>query len=99
MKCAPGCGIMKIIQRFSPRRAEKEQRMKPYDLLIVGAGLFGAVVAQQARERGLRCLVVERRDHVAGNAFTQEVEGIQVHRYGAHIFHTSDEAVWAYVSR
>ena len=73
--------------------------MKPYDLLIVGAGLFGAVVAQQARERGLRCLVVERRDHVAGNAFTQEVEGIQVHRYGAHIFHTSDEAVWAYVSR
>ena len=73
--------------------------MKPYDLLIVGAGLFGAVVAQQARERGLRCLVVERRDHVAGNAFTQEVEGIQVHRYGAHIFHTNSREVWAYVGQ
>lgn len=69
-----------------------------YDYLIVGAGLFGAVFACEARKRGKRCLVVEKRRHVAGNAYTEEVAGIQVHRYGAHIFHTSDQAVWEYVN-
>ena len=70
--------------------------MKTYDFLIVGAGLFGAVFAQQAAERSKRCLVVERRSHVAGNVYTEPVEGIQVHRYGAHIFHTSNPELWAY---
>lgn len=74
--------------------------MKTYDFLIVGAGLFGAVFAQQAAERlQRRCLVVERRSHVAGNVYTEPVEGIQVHRYGAHIFHTSNPELWAYVNR
>ncbi len=73
--------------------------MKTYDYLIVGAGLFGAVFAQQAAERGKRCLVVERRSHIAGNVYTEPVEGIQVHRYGAHIFHTASPELWAYVGR
>lgn len=72
--------------------------MREYDYLIVGAGLFGAVFAQQMTQRGKKCLVVERRDHIGGNCATQRVEGIDVHRYGAHIFHTSDEAVWNYVN-
>ena len=68
-----------------------------YDYLIVGAGLFGAVFAHEATKRGKRCLVVEKRSHIGGNVFTEEVEGIQVHKYGAHIFHTSNEEVWQYV--
>lgn len=70
-----------------------------YDVLIVGAGLTGAVLAQQLHSAGRRCLVLEKRPHIAGNAYTQEMAGIQVHRYGAHIFHTNDSAVWRYVSR
>lgn len=73
--------------------------MKQYDYLIVGAGLFGAVFARQAMEAGKTCLVVEKSPHIAGNIYTEEVEGIPVHRYGAHIFHTSNKAVWEYVSR
>lgn len=69
-----------------------------YDYLIVGAGLFGAVFACEAKRRGKRCLVVEKRNHVAGNAHTEELAGIQVHRYGAHIFHTPDKEVWEYVN-
>ncbi len=67
--------------------------------MIVGAGLFGAVFAHEATKRGKRCLVVEKRGHIAGNVYTEEVEGIQVHKYGAHIFHTSNEEVWQYVHR
>ncbi len=70
-----------------------------YDYLIVGAGLFGAVFARQAMDAGKSCLVVDKSDHIAGNIFTQEIEGIQVHKYGAHIFHTSNKAVWDYVGR
>ncbi len=70
-----------------------------YDYLIVGAGLFGAVFAREATDRGRRCLVVDRRDHIGGNVYTEDVEGIPVHRYGAHIFHTNDEGVWNYVNR
>ena len=72
---------------------------REYDYLIVGAGLFGAVFAREMTDAGRRCLVVDRRGHVAGNAHTETVEGIAVHRYGAHIFHTNDDAVWAYVNR
>lgn len=70
-----------------------------YDYLIVGAGLFGAVFAHEAVKKGRTCLVVERRGHIAGNIYTEEISGIQVHRYGAHIFHTSDKKVWEYVNR
>lgn len=65
--------------------------MKKYDYLIVGAGLFGAVFTHEAQERGKSCLVVEKREHVAGNIYTEDREGIPVHIYGAHIFHTSNE--------
>ena len=72
---------------------------KHYDYLIVGAGLFGAVFARQATDSGKTCLIVERRDHIGGNIYTEEVEGVTVHRYGAHIFHTSSREVWEYVNR
>ena len=72
---------------------------KHYDYLIVGAGLYGAVFAQKAMEAGKTCLVIEKRDHIAGNIYTEAVEGIQVHRYGAHIFHTNNDEVWGYVNR
>ena len=70
-----------------------------YDYLIVGAGLFGAVFAREATDAGKKCLVIDKRSHIAGNAYTECVEGINVHKYGAHIFHTSNEEVWQYVNR
>ena len=70
-----------------------------YDYLIVGAGLFGAVFANEAKKKGKRCLVVEKRPHIAGNIYTEEIEGIQVHRYGAHIFHTNNKEVWEYMQQ
>ncbi len=70
-----------------------------YDYLIVGAGLFGAVFARQAMDQGKSCLVIDRRSHTGGNIHCETVEDIRVHRYGAHIFHTSDEEVWQYVNR
>ena len=72
--------------------------MKKYDYLIVGAGLFGAVFAQQAKKNGKKVLVIDKRDSVAGNIYTEEVEGINVHKYGAHIFHTNDKEVWNFVN-
>ena len=68
--------------------------MAQYDYLIVGAGLTGAVFAHEAHKLQKRCLVIDRRPHIAGNVYTEEVEGIQVHKYGAHIFHTSMRNVW-----
>ena len=73
--------------------------MAQYDYLIVGAGLTGAVFAQEAHKIGKKCLVIDRRPHIAGNVYTKEVEGINVHVYGAHIFHTSLKNVWEYVNR
>ncbi|MBE5814303.1 MAG: UDP-galactopyranose mutase [Clostridiales bacterium] len=70
-----------------------------YDYLIVGAGLYGAVCARELTDRGKRCLVIDRRSHIAGNTYTEQVSGIHVHKYGAHIFHTKDEEVWQYVNR
>ncbi len=70
-----------------------------YDYLIVGAGLFGSVFAHEMHKKGKRCLLIDRRDHIAGNIYTEDVEGISVHRYGAHIFHTSDKQVWDYINR
>jgi len=70
-----------------------------YDYLIVGAGLFGAVFAYEAKKRGKSVLVIDRRDHIAGNVYTENIHGINVHKYGAHIFHTSNKEVWDYVNQ
>ena len=70
-----------------------------YDFLIVGAGLFGSVFAHEAGKRGKRVLVVDKRPHIGGNIYTKEIAGIQVHQYGAHIFHTSNEKVWNYINQ
>lgn len=71
---------------------------KKYDFLIVGAGMFGAVCAHELRERGFNCLVIDRRSHLGGNCYTELIEDINVHKYGAHIFHTNDEKIWNYVN-
>ncbi len=73
--------------------------MEKYDYLIVGAGLFGAVFAHEARRTGKRCLVIDKRSHCGGNIYCREVDGIHVHEYGAHIFHTDNKEVWDYVNR
>jgi len=73
--------------------------MKQYDYLIVGAGLYGAVFAHEMTVRGKSCLVIDKRDHIAGNIYTREQSGIQVHQYGAHIFHTNDPNIWNYVNQ
>lgn len=72
---------------------------KAYDYVVVGAGLYGAVFAHEAKKAGKKVLVIDKRDHIAGNIFTKQVEGIHVHMYGAHIFHTNNKKVWDYVSQ
>lgn len=72
--------------------------MMKYDYLIVGSGLFGAVFANEAKKRGKKCLVIDKRNHIGGNIYTENIEGIQVHKYGAHIFHTDDKEIWDYVN-
>ena len=71
---------------------------KDYDLLIVGAGIYGATAAYKAKQEGKRCLVIDVRPHLGGNIYCEAVEGINVHKYGAHIFHTDYEDVWDYVN-
>ena len=70
-----------------------------YDYLVVGAGLYGAVFAYEAKKKGKTCLVIDKRDHIAGNFYCENVSGINVHKYGAHIFHTSDKKIWEYVNQ
>ena len=70
-----------------------------YDYLIVGAGLFGAVFAHEMTAKGKKCLVIDKRAHIGGNIYTEEIEGINVHKYGAHVFHTSNKEIWDYVNR
>lgn len=70
-----------------------------YDYLVVGAGLFGSVFAYEAEKRGAKCLVVDKRDHAGGNIYTEEIEGIHVHKYGAHIFHTNNKKIWDYINK
>lgn len=72
--------------------------MKKYDYLIVGAGLYGATFAHIATRKGKKCLIVDRRDHIGGNLYCKNIDGINVHKYGAHIFHTSDREIWNYVN-
>lgn len=71
---------------------------KRFDYLIVGAGLFGAVFAHEANKHGKKCLVIDKRNHIGGNIYTENIEGINVHKYGAHIFHTSSKKIWDYVN-
>lgn len=73
--------------------------MKKYDYLVVGAGLYGAIFAHEANKIGKKVLVIDKRENIAGNVYTEEIEGIQVHKYGAHIFHTNNKMVWDYVNR
>ena len=73
--------------------------MQKYDYLVVGSGLYGAVFAHEAREAGKSVLVIDKRPNIAGNVYTEEIEGINVHKYGAHIFHTNNKTVWNYVTR
>ena len=70
-----------------------------YDYLIVGAGLFGSIFAYEANKRGKKCLVIDKRSHVGGNIYCEKIEDINVHKYGAHIFHTSDKSVWEYINQ
>jgi len=70
-----------------------------YDYLIVGAGLFGAIFAYEANKKGKKCLVIDKREHIAGNIYSERIEGINVHKYGAHIFHTSNKVVWDYINQ
>ena len=70
-----------------------------YDYLIVGAGPFGSVFAHEANKRGKKCLVIDKRDHIAGHIYSEDADGIQVHKYGAHIFHTSNRGIWNYVNQ
>lgn len=79
-----------MIERFTMRRN--------YDFLIVGAGLYGAVFAHEAKKRGKKCLIIDKRDHIAGNIYTENIEDINVHKYGAHIFHTNNKVIWNYVN-
>ena len=85
--------------KFSVTTMYKENFMKKYDYLIVGCGLFGAVFAHEAKQKGKSVLIIEKRDHIGGNIYCAEEEGILVHKYGAHIFHTSNKAVWNYVNQ
>lgn len=73
--------------------------MDCYDYLIVGTGLFGSIFAYEANKRGKKCLIIDKRSHIGGNIYTEEVEGINVHKYGAHIFHTSDKMIWDYIQQ
>ena len=70
-----------------------------YDYLIVGSGLFGAIFAHEESKRGKKCLVIDKRSHIGGNIYTENIEGINVHKYGAHIFHTSNKEVWEYINQ
>jgi UDP-galactopyranose mutase len=73
--------------------------MYKYDFLIVGSGLFGSTFAQQAKESGYKCLIIDKRSHNGGNVYSEKINGINVHKYGPHIFHTSDDRIWNYVNR
>lgn len=85
--------------KYVGKTIKERKRMKKYDYLVVGSGLFGAVFANRAKAAGKKVLVVEKRSHIAGNIYTEEIEGINVHKYGAHIFHTNNRIVWDYITQ
>lgn len=86
------------VSKYRPENINRMRRMNMYDYLIVGAGLFGAVFAHEMTKKGKKCLVIDKRNHIGGNVYTKEIEGINVHQYGAHIFHTSNKKIWDYVN-
>ena len=95
------CRRLYIMEEATARRKEKDTRrnkMKAYDYVIVGAGLYGAVFAREAVKKGKKVLVIDKRPNIAGNVYTKQIEGIHVHKYGAHIFHTNNKKVWDYVT-
>ena len=73
--------------------------MKTYDILVVGAGLSGSIVAYEASRKGLNVLVIDRRNHIGGNCYQENINGIQVHKYGAHIFRTNNEDIWEWINK
>lgn len=87
------------VERKSIRKELLQGIIMKYDYLIVGSGLFGSVFAYEAKKRGKTCLVIDKRSHIGGNIYTEKIEDINVHRYGAHIFHTSNKEVWEYMNR
>ena len=89
------CGNL-LVNAKSMSTGDLENR---YDYLIVGSGLSGAIFAHEAAKQGKKCLVIEKRNHIAGNVYTENIEGINVHKYGAHIFHTSNKEVWDYINQ
>ena len=93
------CPYRLNVVEYDIRMKNKGDAQRMYDYLVVGAGLFGAVFACEARKAGKQVLVIDKRDHIAGNVYTEDIEGIHVHRYGAHIFHTNDRMVWDYVTK
>ena len=95
------CRRLYIMEEATARWKEKDTRrnkMKAYDYVIVGAGLYGAVFAREAVKKGKKVLVIDKRPNIAGNVYTEQIEGIHVHKYGAHIFHTNNKKVWDYVT-
>ena len=88
-----------IREKKERKRAKLREEGKKYDYLVVGAGLYGSVFARELTRSGKRCLVIDKRDHIGGNIYTEDVDGIQVHKYGAHIFHTSNPKIWKYVNK
>lgn len=95
------CRRLYIMEEATARRKEKDTRrnkMKAYDYVIVGAGLYGTVFAREAVKKGKKVLVIDKRPNIAGNVYTEQIEGIHVHKYGAHIFHTNNKKVWDYVA-
>ena len=77
---------------------EKSNKLPQFDYLIIGSGLFGATFANQANLHGQKCLVIDKRPHLGGNVYCESIEGINVHKYGAHIFHTNNKQVWDFVN-
>lgn len=86
-------------KRKEKKRAKLRKERKKYDYLVVGAGLYGAVFANEMTKYGKRCLVIDKRDHIAGNIYSENIDGIEVHKYGAHIFHTDNSKTWNYVNK
>ena len=87
------------IDRDKNNLKELRRYLNLFDYLVVGSGLFGSVFAYEAAKRGKKVKVIEKRNHIAGNIYTEEIAGIQVHKYGAHIFHTNNKEVWDYVNQ
>ena len=83
----------------SAKRVGVNKKIMKYDYLVVGAGLYGAVFAHEAKQKGKSVLVIDKRPHIAGNVYSKQVEGIHVHQYGAHIFHTNNRKVWQYITK